>query len=376
MQSIGSTLLLLLTGLWFSLPAVASGFPQISDLEFSRKLSEVERSDGNQAAAKSQFFTEGLADMQPGKTGFRQVYLDAVSPKYKQVQERLKSANALDDWIQLLNNLYKIPIDVPVVMTECGAPMAYHKGSSHKSQIVFCYEIVNLHGVLFQESGLSGEALDRAVYGALLSTFIHEVGHSLAFVLSLPIVGKEEDAVDQLAAILLMQAGPDGAEMALHGAKGFALLQDLVKIPMELQMTDSHSISKQRYYNILCLVYGSDPEKYAALAAEGLMPQRAEKCSAEFQNTFHGWRTLLAPYKRDPIQFSCAEVVDYMMVELYPRYLHTLAQEERAQMAHDQTIEQMVKGAMRSCESEPWTQTQRWCVRSAKFFNSVEGCLK
>lgn len=78
----------------------------------------------------------------------------------------------------------------------------------------------------------------------------------------LPAVGREEDAADQLAALILIKSGDDGVGVAALGAQLFRVLAlSGEKTPF----FDEHSLYAQRYYNVMCLVYGSNPERCSGM---------------------------------------------------------------------------------------------------------------
>src|SRR4029078_13036153 len=81
--------------------------------------------------------------------------------------------------------------------------------------IEVCYELINLYTAM-QINDLKDESgkFDRdEVKAAVLSTtrFVlhHELGHALVDLLNLPVTGKEEDAVDQLATVVLLSSDND-----------------------------------------------------------------------------------------------------------------------------------------------------------------------
>jgi len=60
---------------------------------------------------------------------------------------------------------------------------------------------------------------------------------------------------------------------------------------------DEHSFSKTRFYDMICLVYGSDTKKYAGMVGDdGLPKARAARCSTEYQRADKAWTKLLTPY--------------------------------------------------------------------------------
>jgi hypothetical protein len=48
---------------------------------------------------------------------------------------------------------------------------------------------------------------------------------------------------------------------------------------------DVHSLDAQRFYNVLCLAYGADPELFADIVEQKHLPQeRAEGCADEYRH--------------------------------------------------------------------------------------------
>ena len=132
---------------------------------------------------------------------------------------------------------------------------------------------------------------------ALLFTALHEVGHALVDVLDIPIAGREEDAVDQLAAVMLVDGSDEGSEAAVNGASGLATDEEELD---ELTFADDHALGSQRFFNVLCLVYGEDPQAYSGWVSDGTLPgERAEGCEAEYEHVSRSWDRLLEPYLKD-----------------------------------------------------------------------------
>jgi hypothetical protein len=90
--------------------------------------------------------------------------------------------------------------------------------------------------------------LDDAVRGAVAATFFHELGHGLVDAWKLPITGREEDAVDQLSALVLIHNTNHGEQMALDGAMSFKLNADLDRGQTKIYW-DEHSLDEQRFYD-------------------------------------------------------------------------------------------------------------------------------
>lgn len=57
---------------------------------------------------------------------------------------------------------------------------------------------------------------------------------------------------------------------------------------------DEHGVDEQRFYNISCLLYGSNPSAHQEVIANGMLtPERAPRCPSEYQKIRHSWELLL-----------------------------------------------------------------------------------
>jgi hypothetical protein len=60
---------------------------------------------------------------------------------------------------------------------------------------------------------------------------------------------------------------------------------------------DEHSLDAQRYYNLLCIVYGSDAARFAGIVKADLLPkERADRCPDESHKIIRSWARLLLPH--------------------------------------------------------------------------------
>ena len=148
------------------------------------------------------------------------------------------------------------------------------------------------------EATEDGDPVTDYFVGNLLFVFYHELGHGLIHKLELPVLGREEDAADQLATLMLMDSGTDsvGGEPVLTAALGwFQSWQKRDGETEEADYWDEHSLDLQRYANIICLVYGSDPENYKDLIEDWDLPaDRAESCPIDFESAAASWDGAMA----------------------------------------------------------------------------------
>jgi Putative metallopeptidase len=226
------------------------------------------------------------------QSGFRVVYSDSKNAIHEQFHQILQDNKMFDLAAQGLNETVRLPTTVDIQLVDCDQINAFYDPDSHR--IIVCYDLLEYFVQVFKPAAKSDEELGIAVLGATLFSFYHETGHGLIHLLDLPAVGREEDSADQIATLILMAAGDDGVSMALSGAYWFQLQQ---KGGDDTPFWDEHGFDGQRFYNILCLIYGSDPAKYADFVTSGNLPQdRAAQCPAEYQKISHAWDQLLAPF--------------------------------------------------------------------------------
>ncbi len=138
-------------------------------------------------------------------------------------------------------------------------------------------------------------------------TLFHEMGHLLINELRLPVLGREEDAADQLGFMGLFliderQREADFPERMLDIADYWRVEWQRPKRPdEEIREWDSHALDAQRFYNIACLAYGSDPVRLEwMIEATGLPEERAFFCPDEYQQARHAVNWFQEHFRRPP----------------------------------------------------------------------------
>jgi hypothetical protein len=133
------------------------------------------------------------------------------------------------------------------------------------------------------------EAQERFITANMLGIFYHELGHALIDYMDLPIFGQEEDAADVLS-VFLTDAFYDedtAVSLAYDTAFGF---QGEAEQTEDVAYWDVHGPDLQRYYNLVCLFYGANPDEREDVAAElGLPEERAVYCPDEYDQAAKSW---------------------------------------------------------------------------------------
>ena len=142
-----------------------------------------------------------------------------------------------------------------------------------------------------------GKTAQTGAIDTLLHTLLHEAGHAYIEDQKIAILGKEEDAVDNLATIMLLNYVEHGGDAAISAADMFAFESEDRPEYYDLgEYIDEHSFDLQRYFSTLCLVYGSDPEAYKNLLDDvenDYLKNRKEFCVEHFDVINANWHQYL-----------------------------------------------------------------------------------
>lgn len=195
--------------------------------------------------------------------------------------------------------VFALPQDVPVFTADvgpCAAPNAFYMPSKH---VVFmCYPMAKAAYENFIAMGKSDQEASNLTRDAMTFVLLHEMGHALIGELALGVTGKEEDAVDELATLILIENGKH--DMAIAGTYALVLLHQFQGKGRPTPFFDEHSVSEARLYDVFCMILGSNPKKFSEeiLRERPELKQRAPKCPGTYQKIDKAWTTLLAPHKR------------------------------------------------------------------------------
>jgi len=137
-------------------------------------------------------------------------YGPAKSPEFMPYRQSLQRIQFLEREAAFLSQIIRLPQQVVLSTGECGSENAFYH-PKHKA-IVLCLELFAQIAKGIQRDfahKASSEEIRSAVAGAYLFILMHEVGHALIHLLNLPVLGREEDAADQIGAFFLLQASKD-----------------------------------------------------------------------------------------------------------------------------------------------------------------------
>jgi hypothetical protein len=134
---------------------------------------------------------------------------------------------------------------------------------------------------------------------------LHEAAHGLITDLGIPVLGREEDAADAFATVTMLEMKTEFTHRTLVNAAKSWMISDLRSRENREAVSyyDSHGLDLQRAYNIICLMVGSDPDRFEDLAREVNLPEdRQGTCQGDYSNASWSWEKALKPYLRAPDQ--------------------------------------------------------------------------
>jgi Putative metallopeptidase len=152
----------------------------------------------------------------------------------------------------------------------------------------------------------SPESIQRLVEfvsGNMLFVLLHELGHAAITQMGLPVLGRIEDAADSFAVLMLLRMGSDFSHRVLvDAAEGwFLAARRDEKTGRRVAYYAEHALSEQRAYQIVCMMVGSDRDRFSDLATETKLPeQRQDTCLGDYSNAAFSWDLLLKPHLRGP----------------------------------------------------------------------------
>ena len=192
-----------------------------------------------------------------------------------------------------LSKVFILPQDIYLSVNVCGETNAFYNPDT--KEIIMCAELVTFLEQAFAKEYEDKDEAAEAADDSTMFIFFHELGHALIDIYDLPVTGKEEDAVDQLSTLIVADGSEEGAASVFNGGVAFTLF-DNGELD-ESAFWGEHSMGLQRFYNVICMLYGQNPEAHKDLVKDEVLPKgRAQRCPSEYQRIEKAWGTLLSPH--------------------------------------------------------------------------------
>ncbi len=229
---------------------------------------------------------------EPRSNRIRIEYVPPTNPKHQHLYEMVAHDRRPLETVQQLFSPLRLPVDLSIKAVGCdGASNAWYERQGRNPTVKICYEymqeIMDMMPKMTTETGIEP---DDAVIGQFFYAVSHELGHALFDIFDVPVFGREEDAADQFAAYTMLQFNPERARRLMRGA-AYAYVAFIeagkkkatVEVPLK-DFSSNHGTPEERFYNLLCIAYGSDRMRFAYLVEKEFLPEtRAKNCKYEYQ---------------------------------------------------------------------------------------------
>jgi hypothetical protein len=222
------------------------------------------------------------------------VYNIPSNAAFRPIYDRLKQRQVLEELRAFLAPL-KLPRKLTVSVDQCGAATRAYKSPG---PVTICYE--NIAQINQIATKLDASLQPSVNAGAFILVALHELALGVFDDLQIPVWGREQDAADRLAALVMLQFGEDLALRTILGATALFTASD--KTYTGSDFGNALSPDQQRYYNYLCIAYGGAPITFKSLVVpdkngDQMLPdERAVRCESEYAQVMKAFNLWVMPY--------------------------------------------------------------------------------
>ena len=221
-------------------------------------------------------------------------YVRPTNAAHKPLYDLLMKRGALER-IQTILSPFKLPRDLTLRVKDCGMVNAWYDNGV----ITVCYEYLDfIKKNTPKTTTRSDVSPEDALVGQTYFVFLHEAGHAMFDFFEVPVFGGEEDAADQFSTYLMLLLGQKEAFPLIMGAT--YTFQSFLRKPEITSsiaaFSDIHGPPAQRYFNLICIAYGAQPDAFKEFVDKHYLPQsRAEDCAFEYSALAWAFSHLIEP---------------------------------------------------------------------------------
>jgi hypothetical protein len=211
------------------------------------------------------------------------------------VNAAVKQEKALEELQAFLSPL-RLPRDLKITIVDCGAAKSPYKSGQ---PVKICYELISQIAEAAKKiyPTDTGEQ-DLVIVGAFIQALFHEVAYAIFDILQVPVWGRQEDAADRLAALIMLELGEDFEKVGILGTTAlFKWSATSAKTWTGSSFADTSSPDAQRYFNYICIASAADFPNFGGLVQNGTIPpSRAADCAHEFEQIRHAFDLRIMPF--------------------------------------------------------------------------------
>jgi hypothetical protein len=240
-------------------------------------------------------FASLTAIAEPQSNRIKYSYEPPKNPEHQLIYDLFKERRVLER-LQEFFSPYRLPRELEIELTGCDGEADAFYGDD---VITICYEYLeDLWNNMPEKTTPRGVAPFDTVVGPFFDTCLHEFAHALFDMYKTPILGRQEDAADQVAAYIYLQLGPAESRRLIKGtAYAFWAEANRKGEQSVTDFADDHGTPRQRAYNVLCIAYGADTKIFEDFVSGGALPmERAETCEEEYEQVQDAYEELIGPH--------------------------------------------------------------------------------
>jgi Putative metallopeptidase len=227
-------------------------------------------------------------------------YYEPRDPRFQPLYERLQKRRVLEELSQFLAPV-RWPKTLRMIMKECPSsgvswPQVFY--SKIEYSLTICYQwFAALRSLKSPPPAFATQ--QEVIVGGLVGIVLHQSAVAIFDMLSVPRLGSDDDAADQISAFVGLQFGPEVARAVIKGTYYIWKTYDDLYVDNNYQydFAARASVPRQRMYNTLCMAYGGAPAIFKSFVDQAnLLPAaRAETCDEEYRQVQAAFRKTIVP---------------------------------------------------------------------------------
>jgi hypothetical protein len=231
----------------------------------------------------------------------------SADPVHRAALERLDASRALED-ARGFFEAFRLPQSITFQIRAC-ANTGWSGAWYQDNTINICHHyIANVAANAGRADRPAWVEEAASLRGQFLDVLIHEGAHAVFEQLKTPMLTKEEDAADNFATLVILNLFSADAVGLVSGIVHSYLVDAGVgdfdqmanarpRWPPNSQYGGAHSHPLQRVYNVVCLAYGFDEDRFDDLDTRSDMPAwRTNGCEDEYQQVKSAFIALIGPH--------------------------------------------------------------------------------
>lgn len=212
--------------------------------------------------------------------GFRVELGEAQDPGSVRMRAWLEQTHVLPMFAMGLSRWIRMPRPVTLRAAECATSDV--RWVPEQAAVEICYRM----GMRIQGRLTVADSTRNAFRGALSFLILHGVAHAVVDEMDLPTANGEEQAVDEVMALMMVPQGDQAATAVLQAIQ---TLQRADPTWNDWEWARTHQLTPARVENIACIAYGANPPVFRHYRESGLIPPaRAGGCAAAYNRVYNG----------------------------------------------------------------------------------------